>query len=196
MLIPPYFTKATQEGISEYFAEFIAKVKMPVVIYDVPYYTGIYLDPGTIKKIAEENKMIIGIKACNTNFSHFTKLVILVKDKISVLSGDEYLFIPEVILGAKGVIPASANVFPHHLVKIFEMTCAGDIDGAKRLYLRLVPVLEALFAETNPGPIKEAMAMVGFDVGHVLRPLKKPNKENLSRLREAVQAFQKTPIDA
>jgi 4-hydroxy-tetrahydrodipicolinate synthase len=192
MLVTPYYIKPGQEGIREYFAEFISRVKLPVVIYDIPYRTGVYLDPATINKIVDEGgKMVIGMKACNTDLAHFTRLMALVSDKISVLSGEEYLFMSEVILGAKGGILASANAFPRPWVKMFEMISAGDIDGARRIHFGLVPLMDAVFAESNPGPLKEAMPMVGFDVGHPLSPLSIPNKENLIRLKAAVQALLK-----
>lgn len=196
MLVTPYYIKPGQEGIREYYAEFISRVKLPVVIYDIPYRTGVYLEPGTINKIVDQSeKMVIGLKACNTDLAHFTRLMALVENKISVLSGEEYLFMSEVILGAKGGILASANAFPRPWVKMFEMISAGDIDGARRIHFGLVPLMDAIFSEVNPGPLKEAMPMVGFDVGHPLRPLSKPNKENLIRLKEAVRGLLKKPLN-
>jgi 4-hydroxy-tetrahydrodipicolinate synthase len=187
MLLTPYYVKPTQEGQREYFSEFIARVDLPVVIYDIPYRTGTYLDPSTIEKMAEENELIIGIKACNTDVAHFTRMMARVGDKISVLSGEEYLFLAQVVLGAKGGILATANAFPRPWIRMFELLVKGDIDGAKRILFKLLPLLDAAFSEINPGPLKEAMAMAGLDVGHALRPLVRPSQENMTGLQAAVQ---------
>lgn len=187
LLITPYYIYPTQEGIREYFNEFISKVKLPVIIYDVPSRTKVSLEPATINKMIEGNKMIIGIKACNTDLGHFSRMMLLVKDKISVLSGDDILFMPQIILGAKGGILATANLFQRPWIKMLEMISNGDIDGAKRIHFSLIPLMDALFAECNPGPLKEAMAMVGIDVGHALRPLSKPSPENMKRLKSEIK---------
>ncbi len=195
MLVTPYYIRPGQEGIREYYAEFISRVKLPVLIYDIPYRTGVYLEPGTINKIADESdQMVIGLKACNTDLAHFTRMISLVGEKISVLSGEEYLFLSEVILGAKGGVLATANAFPRPWVKMFDMISTGDIDGARRIHFSLLPLMDAAFSEVNPGPLKEAMAMVGLDVGHPLRPLVIPSDENMTRLKAAVEGLLKNPL--
>jgi 4-hydroxy-tetrahydrodipicolinate synthase len=195
MLVTPYYIRPTQDGIRKYYAEFISKVKMPVVIYDIPYRTGVSLEPDTIAKIVDDNEMIIGIKACNTDLAHFARMMALVGKKISVLSGEDYLFMFEVIMGARGGILASANAFPRPWVKMFELISNGNISDAKRIHFGLLPFMDAVFAEVNPGPIKEAMAMIGFDVGPLLKPLLKPSRDNTEKLRRAVQKLLDNPLE-
>jgi len=194
MLVTPYYVRPAQEGIRKYYGEFIARVGAPVVIYDIPYRTGVTLDPWTIEKIVNDNEMIIGLKACNTDLAHFSRMMSLVGNKISVLSGEEYLFMSEVIMGAKGGILATANAFPKPWVKMFEKIEKGDIEGAKKIHFGLIPLMDAVFAEMNPGPLKEAMAMVGMNVGHALRPLMTPSPENMKRLRKVVKGLLNAPL--
>jgi 4-hydroxy-tetrahydrodipicolinate synthase len=195
MLVTPYYIRPSQEGIREYYGEFISRVSLPVVLYDIPYRTGVYLEPATINQIVNENEMVIGLKACNTDLSHFTRMMALVNDKISVLSGEEYLFMPEVIMGAKGGILATANVFPRPWIRMFEMISKGDIEGARRIHFGLLSLMDAAFAECNPGPIKEVMAMIDIDVGHALRPLAPPGQDNLRRLQAAVRRLLDHPLE-
>jgi 4-hydroxy-tetrahydrodipicolinate synthase len=194
MLVTPYYVYPSQEGMTAYFGEFVSKVGMPVVMYDIPPRTNVYLEPETIMKIVEENEMIIGIKACNTHLFHFTRMVSLVGDRISILCGEEFLFLAEVGLGAKGGILALANLFPAVWVRFFDAISRGDTKEAKRIHFALAPLLKAAFAECNPGPLKEAMPMVGFEVGHALRPLIRPSEENMARLKEAVQGILDNPL--
>jgi 4-hydroxy-tetrahydrodipicolinate synthase len=194
MLVTPYYIRPSQEGIRQYYGEFVSKVDLPVVLYNIPYRTGVCLEPATINQIVDENQRVIGIKECHTDFSHFTRMMAFVKDKISVLSGEEFLFLPEVMMGAKGGILATANLFPRPWIRMFEMIGKGNIEGARRIHFGLLSLMDAAFAECNPGPIKEVMGMIDIDVGHALRPLTPPNQDNLKRLRTAVRKLLGKPL--
>lgn len=194
MLVTPFYARPTQEGIRDYFYEFSNRIDLPLILYDIPYRTGVSIEPSTVLRMVEDNPKIIGMKACNTDLAYFTRLIITVQDKISVLSGEEYLFLPHMILGAKGGILATCNVFPHLWVQMYRHLTEGNIFEAKRILFRLVPLLDATFSEMNPGPLKEAMAMVGLEVGHALRPLVVPGEQTMARLRAAVRQLQAKPV--
>src|SRR5215831_8792559 len=187
MLVTPYYVTPTQEGIREYFQAFAQEVPVPVMLYEIPYRTGVSLKAETIAQMADD-RSIIGMKACNADFSQFARIIGLV----GVKSGEEPFFATHVAMGARGGVLATANVFPKIWQEIFALASAGNLKGALVRQQRLLPLLDAAFSETNPGPLKEAMAMVGLPVGHVLRPLQLPRPETMKKLEAAVRALQET----
>jgi 4-hydroxy-tetrahydrodipicolinate synthase len=194
MLVTPFYARPTQDGMRGYFNEFCSRVDLPLVLYDIPYRTGVSIGPATVRRLAEENPKIIGMKACSTDLAYFTRLISEVEDTLSLLSGEEYLFLSHMILGAKGGILATCNVFPHAWIKMYKHIVAGDIPSARRILFRLVPLLDAVFAEMNPGPLKEAMSMVGHDVGPAMRPLVKPSEKTMVSLKAAVEVLIERPV--
>lgn len=194
LLLPPYFPKGTQEGICEYFREFIAQVQLPVLIYDIPYRTSVILEPATIEKIVDENKLVVGLKACNTDLAHFSRMVALVGDKIAILGGEDYLFLAEMMLGARGGILATANVFPSTWVKMSRLIGAGEIEAAKHIHFGMLPFLDACFSEPNPGPMKESMSIVGVPVGQAMRPLYRPNEQTINKLKTIINSLREHPL--
>ena len=195
MLLTPFYVHPTQEGIQAYFSDYVSKIDLPLLIYDIPYRTGVSSEPETIRRLVDENELIIGMKACNTNVAYFTRLMALVGDSMSVLSGEEYLFMSHMILGAKGGVLATCNVFPEAWIKMYALLKEGQVENATKILFRLVPLLDAAFAEMNPGPLKAAMAMRGFEVGSALKPLVTPCDKTISDLESAVQDLLKNPIE-
>jgi 4-hydroxy-tetrahydrodipicolinate synthase len=191
MLVTPYYVTPTQEGIREYFRAFAQEVSVPVMLYEIPYRTGVAMKAETIAQMADDGS-IVGMKACNADFSQFARVIALVGERIGVMSGEEPFFATHVAMGARGGVLATANVFPKIWQEIFALASAGNLKGALARQQRLLPLLDAAFSETNPGPLKEAMAMVGLPVGHVLRPLQRPGPETMKKLEAAVRALQET----
>jgi 4-hydroxy-tetrahydrodipicolinate synthase len=191
MLLTPYYVTATQDGIREYFKVFAAEVDVPVLLYEIPYRTGIALKAETIAGMADD-RSIIGMKACNPDFNQFARVIGLVGDEISVLSGEEPFFATHVAMGARGGVLATANFFPKIWQEIFALASAGNLKAALAKQQRLLPLLDAVFSETNPGPLKEAMAMLGMPVGHALRPLQQPKPETMEKMRVAIAGLQET----
>jgi 4-hydroxy-tetrahydrodipicolinate synthase len=189
MLLTPFYVKPTQEGIIKYFLSFIDKVKMPVVLYDIPYRTMVSTDPTTVRKIAEKSEMLIGMKACNPDLAYFVRLMLQVGDLISVLSGEEYLFMSHVLLGAKGGILATCNLFPNEWIRMFQCLQKKDTDTAKEILFSLVPLLDAAFCEINPGPLKAALSLAGFEVGPALLPLMPPQSSTIEKLQASMKAL-------
>jgi 4-hydroxy-tetrahydrodipicolinate synthase len=191
MLVTPYYVTPTQEGIREYFRAFAQAVPVPVMLYEIPYRTGISMKAETIAQMADDGS-IIGMKACNPDFNQFARVIGLAGDRISVMSGEEPFFATHVAMGARGGVLATANVFPKIWQEIFALASAGNLKGALARQQQIVPLLDAAFSETNPGPLKELMAMMGQPVGHVLRPLQRPRPETMEKLQAAVRALQAT----
>jgi 4-hydroxy-tetrahydrodipicolinate synthase len=189
MLLTPFYVHPTQEALREYFRAFAREVPVPVMLYEIPYRTGVAVAAETVARMAEDGS-IVGMKACNPDVNQFARMMGLVGDRISVLSGEEPLFATHVAMGARGGVLATANMIPKAWQEIFALAAAGDLRAALARQRLITPLLDAVFSETNPGPLKEAMAMVGLPVGHVLRPLQRPRPETMDRLRAAVAALQ------
>jgi 4-hydroxy-tetrahydrodipicolinate synthase len=189
MLLTPFYVKPTQEGIIHYFLSFIDQVKMPVLLYDIPYRTMVSTDPVTVREIAEKSEMFIGMKACNPDLAHFARLMLQVGDLISVLSGEEYYFMSHVLLGAKGGILATCNLFPNEWIRMYNCLQKMEIDTARDILLSLVPLLDAAFCEINPGPLKAALALAGYEVGPALSPLLPPQRSTVEKLQAAMKAI-------
>jgi 4-hydroxy-tetrahydrodipicolinate synthase len=189
MVITPYYVTPSQEGIREYFRAFATEVDAPVLLYEIPYRTGVALRAETIAGIVDDGS-IVGMKACNPDLAQFARVMAMVGDRISVLSGEEPLFATHVTMGARGGVLATANLIPKAWHEIFALATAGDLRAALARQRQITPLLDACFAETNPGPLKEAMAMVGLPVGSALRPLQRPRPDTIDRLRAAIAALQ------
>lgn len=185
MVITPYYVSTTQQGILDYYCRLSDAVDIPIVIYNIPYRTGANIEPETVAIIAERCN-VIGIKECSPNMVQVQNLVKLVGDKISVLSGEDLLIVLEMVLGIKGGILASATLIPDKWSEIYKTAKNGNVTRAIEQHAILSPLLNALFAECNPGPLKAALTMKGFDVGCVMSPLTEIKEENRVALKKAL----------
>lgn len=173
MVITPYGTAPSQEGIRDYYKALADKIGQPVMLYDIPYLTSVAVHPQTVGKIADDGS-IFAIKASNPDQATFVQLVQCVGQSIAVMAGDEQLFAVEVALGAVGGVLASCNVLPRVWVEIFETASAGNLAAAQQQIARLLAFLESVYCEPNPGPLKAAQAIAGLDVGPVRTPNRMP----------------------
>jgi 4-hydroxy-tetrahydrodipicolinate synthase len=183
MLITPYYTIGTQAGIRDYFKAYKDAVRLPIVLYEIPRRTNVALTANTIAGMAEDGS-IIGMKHCNPDFDQFIRVMQAVGDKIAVLCGEENLFPAQVALGARGGVLATSNLFPEIWTGILDLFRKGDIAGAMRQHARIFPLLDTIFSESNPGPLKAALRMSGIPVGSVLPPLRDPSEATLKALSE------------
>ena len=188
MLIAPYYVTPTQEGIRDYFKAYVDALGQPVMLYEIPYRTGIALKAETIAGMADDGT-IVGMKSSNPDMAQFTRVLALCGDRISVTSGEEPLFPTAVAMGAVGGVLATAVLFPRIWVEIFNLAKSGNLKGALAKHKALAPFLAAVFSECNPGPLKAAQAMVGTPVGPVLLPLKAPSSEVMKRLEATIGAL-------
>jgi 4-hydroxy-tetrahydrodipicolinate synthase len=188
LLLAPFYVKPSQDGIRDYVRAFRNDVDVPLVFYDIPYRTSIATDSAVIAALASD-RTIIGMKACNTDLHHFNQIAAWTDDRFALLSGEDTMFPGHVALGACGGILASAALLPAYWVRVFEDAIGGKLPQAVKAQRRLLPLLAAVFAEANPGVLKEAMNLSGIPCGHALPPLRFPSDSTMAALRTALNAL-------
>jgi 4-hydroxy-tetrahydrodipicolinate synthase len=174
MMVTPYYAHFNSDGMVEYFRAAAGMVDLPLILYNIPSRTGVNLTPEDISRLVEVCPSLIGIKECSSDLGQVSRLIASQSDRLSILCGEEYLTLPELVLGAGGAVLASANLIPSEWVRIYQCVQAGRIAEARTMYFRLLPLLRLLFSETNPGPLKEALTLLGIPSGPVALPLQRP----------------------
>jgi 4-hydroxy-tetrahydrodipicolinate synthase len=185
LLVAPFYVTPTQSGIREYFKAFRDKVDLPLLLYDIPSRTKVFVQPETVARMVDDGT-IIGMKACDTDTTQFNRLIDLVGNRISVMSGDDGLFPVHAALGATGGILASATLTPHFWVELLDLVRRGSLSEALTRHRAYQPLLDALFAECNPGPLKEAMRLLEFETEPVLLPLLPPSTATVEKIKRAI----------
>lgn len=160
LLITPYYNKPMQEGLYRHYKAVAEAVDIPLVLYNIPSRTGVNMLPATVARLAVM-KNIVGIKEGSGSVQQASEIAQACGDRLSVLSGDDPLTLPMLAVGAKGVITVTANVAPKEMAQLVASFLAGRVDEARRLHFALSPLFAALFYETNPIPVKEALGMMG-----------------------------------
>lgn len=182
MVLTPYYTTPSQQGILDYFKRFADESPLPVMIYEIPYRTRIAIDPAVLHELSRHPNLI-GMKACNTDLYHFLKVQAGISDDFTVFCGEDTLFPVQMAAGAKGGIIVTASVLPRTWSRLYEACAAGRTQEAVALHRKLIPLLDLAFAETNPGPLKSVLDLVGVNAPRVLQPLKAPAAELSRSLR-------------
>lgn len=183
MLLTPYYTTPTQTGIRDYFLRYADASPLPILIYEIPYRTRIAIAPEILHELSTHER-IIGMKACNTDMYHFLRTIAGVDKSFAVLSGEDTLFPLHVAAGARGGIVVTANLLPQAWRKIYDLASANDLQGALALHRQLIPLMNLAFSETNPGPMKAVMDLIGVNAPQVLTPLVPPAAELQAKLRQ------------
>ncbi len=176
LVVTPYYNKTTQEGLVQMYKAIADASTVPVILYNVPSRTGVNIEPETYLKLAE-HPMITGIKEANGNISALAKTASLINGKLDIYSGNDDEIVPIMSLGGIGVISVLSNLMPRKTVEICESFAKGDVARARDLQLELLPLINALFSEVNPIPVKSAMAQMGFCENFVRLPLVKMSAE-------------------
>ncbi len=180
LVVAPYYNKPTQRGIYRHYQTIAESCDIPIVIYNIPSRTGINIEPSTIGELAKlEN--IVGVKEASGNLGQMMK--ILNCCDLTLLSGDDNLTLPVLAIGGKGVISVASNIIPGPISEMITAFEKGDLESAREINYRYFKLFNSIFLETNPGPIKEAMNMMGLAAGHVRSPLVTLGDENRERLR-------------
>ncbi len=183
LLITPYYNKPTQEGLFRHYKAVAEAVDLPVVLYNIPGRTAVNLLPATVARLAAVRN-IVAIKEGSASLQQVSEIIKACGDRIAVLSGDDPLTLPMMVVGAKGVITVTANIVPADMAAMVDAFMAGNLVEAQRLHYKLYPLFNALFLETNPIPVKEALAMMGKIDGELrlpLCPLSPDSREKLTR---------------
>ena len=185
--VTPYYNKPTQEGLYQHFRAIAEAVALPIILYSVQGRTGVNIEPATVKRLAEiEN--IVGIKEASGNISQMAAILNAVPEDFVVLSGDDAITLPLMALGGRGVISVVSNEIPAEMAKLTRLAMRGDFDGAREIHRRYHPLMEINFVESNPIPVKAALAEMGL-LDPVWRlPLVPPKAENRARIRAVLES--------
>lgn len=192
MVVTPYYVVANQQGIYDYYRQVMKNVDLPLVLYNIPYRTGVNMLPETVERLldSDDRGQIVAMKECCPNMGQVLELLSKVRERTSVLTGEEFLFYQEISCGAQGGILATSNLLPKMWADIFDLIVAGKRERAAKIVVKVTPLLRLIFAESNPGPLKDAMKMIGIDCGDPLLPLEKPGKEIVDGLARELKKFQ------
>ncbi len=180
MLITPYYNKPTQGGLIKHYRTVAEKVNIPIVLYNVPGRTGVNMLPETVHELAAIDN-IVAVKEASGSIDQVSRIVR--STPITVLSGDDSLTLPMLAVGARGVVSVAGNVAPGDVSDMVSSFLAGDAEEARRIHLRLLPLFHVLFVETNPGPVKAALKLMGAGSGELRLPLVPVSGESESEIR-------------
>jgi len=185
--VTPYYNKPTQEGLYQHFKAIANAVPLPIVVYSVQGRTGCNVEPATMKRLAEIDN-IAGIKEASGNIAQMTQVAHQVPERIDILCGDDAITIPLIALGGRGVISVVSNQIPAEMTKLIQLAMAGDFAGARALQRRWLPLMEVNFVESNPIPVKAAMAMMGLLEPSWRLPMCAPSEANRSKIEGVLQS--------
>ena len=185
--VSPYYNKPTQEGLYQHFKAIAAAISLPIILYNIPGRTGVNIEPATMRRLAEIDN-IVGVKEASGNISQMAVVLDIVPDDFVVLSGDDGITIPLMSLGGRGLISVASNEIPAEMTRITQLCLAADFVGAREIHKKYFRLLEANFVETNPGPVKAAMGLMGLLDPHFRLPMVAPKPENLEKIRGALEA--------
>jgi len=171
LLVSPYYNKATQNGLKAHFTKIAESVKIPSILYNVPSRTGCNIAPATIVDLCKNVENIVAVKEASGNFSAVAQIMHLADGCVDVYSGNDDQIVPLLALGGVGVISVLSNVAPKETHDICELFFKGDIEGSRNLQLKALPLIDALFSEVNPIPVKAALNLMGKNVGDPRLPL-------------------------
>jgi 4-hydroxy-tetrahydrodipicolinate synthase len=186
LLISPYYNKPTQAGILAHYAEVARQTAFPLVVYNIPGRTASNVLPDTLARLAELEQ-VVGVKEACGNLDQMAHVIAAVPDDFAVLSGDDSLTLPLLAIGGAGVISTTSNLVPAEMVELVRAFRAGDVERARALHYRLLPLFDALFTETNPIPIKAALALRGVLLEELRLPLTRLSPPNRERLQVAMK---------
>lgn len=187
LVVTPYYISPNQDGMVAYFRKIDSAVNMPMLLYNVPKRTNNTLLPATVERMVNEMPNIVGIKECTPSIAQVLELIRRVGDKIAVLSGEEFFAVSEMILGARGAVMASANVIPDVWVKLYDLIQAHKYEEAVKMNNRYFPLFQAIFAEANPGPLKEAARIRHLPAGYTSLPLGNLKESTVQMLRSTMK---------
>ncbi|GMV36165.1 MAG: 4-hydroxy-tetrahydrodipicolinate synthase 2 [Fimbriimonadales bacterium] len=188
MLVAPYYNKPSQEGLFRHFQAVASRTKLPVLIYNIPSRTSVNVEPSTILRLMEACPNVIAVKEASGNIGQISDLCAALPEGRRVYSGDDALTLPVLAVGGYGVVSVMAHVAGRAIREMIEAYVSGNTGEALRLHRATAPLCKALFCTTSPTPVKEAVGMLGYDVGPVRLPLVPLNSEQRSLVREAMVA--------
>lgn len=189
LVVTPYYNKATQPGLIAHYTEIAKKVSVPIIMYNVPSRTGCTIQPETIAKLVKDVDNIVGVKDATGNISFTAKTMQLTNGNIDLYSGNDDQIVPIMALGGIGVISVLSNVAPKKTHDICQAMFDGDVKLGAKLQIEALPLIEALFCEVNPIPVKAALNLMGMKVGDMRMPLTNMEPEHVKILEKAMKEY-------
>ena len=188
LMISPYYNRPTQEGIYQHYKKVASEVGIPLIVYNIPGRTGSKIEPETLARLAEI-KNVAGVKEATGSVDQAIDVIRLCGDRLAVYSGEDSLIYSLMALGGKGVISTVANVAPRQTAQLTEACLAGRWDDGRRMQFELIPLIRSLFIETNPIPVKTALALMGKCTGELRLPMTPMAEGNVKKLKIALEDF-------
>lgn len=189
LIVTPYYNKATQPGLIKHYSDIARSVKTPIIMYNVPGRTGCNLLPETVAALFKNEENIVGLKEATGNMAQASKTMYLTDGKLDMYSGEDGLVLPLMSIGAIGVISVWSNVAPAKVHELCESFFKGDLVTAQKLQREALPLVDALFSEVNPIPVKTAMNMMGLEVGPLRAPMCEMGAENAKNLAKVMTEY-------
>lgn len=190
LIVTPYYNKATQKGLEEHFTIIANEVKIPILLYNIPGRTGgVNILPETVVSLCKNVTNIVGVKDATGNISQVAKLMSIADGCVDLYSGNDDQIVPLLSLGGKGVISVLSNVAPQQTHDICEKYFTGDVNGSAKMQLDAIGLIDALFCEVNPIPVKKALNLLGMEVGPLRRPLTEMEPQNAAKLEKEMKSY-------
>ena len=187
LIVTPYYNKATQNGLKAHYTAIANKVKLPIILYNVPSRTGTRLAPQTVVDLCKEVPNIVAVKDATGDISEVAELMNLSDGCVDVYSGNDDQIVPIMSLGGKGVISVLSNILPQETHDIVASYMNGDVQTSRDLQVKYIPLIKALFSEVNPIPVKKALNLMGMNVGSLRLPLTEMEDATAARLAEEMK---------
>ncbi len=186
LMISPYYNKPTQEGIYKHYKAVAASADLPIIVYNIPGRTGSNILPETVARLCDV-KQVVGIKEASGSMDQVSDILRLCGDRLTILSGDDSATLPLMAIGAKGVIATITNVMPREMHELAAAALADDFGRAREIHFKMLPLMRALFQETNPIPVKQACAYLGKSTNEVRMPLTPMSPAPAEKLRSVMK---------
>lgn len=189
LVVTPYYNKATQNGLYNHYMTIANEAKLPMILYNVPSRTGCAIQPGTVARLVKDNEYIVGIKEASGNISNVAQIMHACDGNVDLYSGNDDQIVPLLSLGGIGVISVLSNVAPTYVHDMIYKYFEGNVTEAAKMQLKALPLIDALFCEVNPIPVKAAMNLMGKEVGPLRSPMTEIEPAHKELLKKAMQEF-------
>ncbi|MFA5357143.1 MAG: 4-hydroxy-tetrahydrodipicolinate synthase [Candidatus Omnitrophota bacterium] len=187
--VSPYYNRPTQKGLYEHFKAIADSVSIPIILYNIASRTGVNIEPDTLAKLAKDCRNIAGVKEASGNLDQMSRIKQLCGDDFDLISGDDSLTLPLLSIGGTGVISVVANIVPRDVAELISEFEKGNLKRAREIHYKLLPLIKAVFIETNPIPVKTAMGMMGICEPDLRLPMSAMLPENAEKLKKALKDY-------
>ncbi len=187
--VSPYYNRPTQKGLYEHFKAVAEAVRIPIILYNIASRTGVNIEPETIARLASDCKNIVGVKEASGSLDQMSRVRSLCPKSFDLISGDDSLTLPVLSIGGTGIISVVANIIPRDVAELVSAFEKGDIARAQELHYKMLPLIKAIFIETNPIPLKTAMGLMGLCQPDLRLPMCSMSADNLEKLKIALKDY-------